>query len=78
MQNRREFLANSLMAGAALAAGGCASLGAKTQGAPMIGFACKPLSTVRVGVVGLGSRGGGMINRVSRLPGVRVTAICDI
>ena len=78
MLNRREFLTNSLLAGAALTAGGCASLGVAQKGAPMIGFKCKPLSTVRVGVVGLGSRGGGMIGRVGRLPGVRVTAICDI
>lgn len=82
MNSRREFIRNTMLVGA-----GCLTAGklradapAKTQagGAPMLGFACKPLETVRVGVVGLGSRGMGMINRVSKLPGVVVTAVCDI
>ncbi len=82
MQNRRDFLRNTLCAGAAFA--GMNALRADSlratgaSGAPMIGFACKPMEQVRVGVVGLGSRGGGMIRRVSKLPGVVVTAICDI
>ena len=83
MQNRREFLLGTMMAGVAGAsAAGCSTLdGGRSggvSGAPMIGFRCKPLATVRVGVVGCGSRGLGMIGRVSKLPGVRVTAVCDI
>ena len=82
MQNRRDFIRNAMFAGAACSvanslkanapAGGCAT------GAPMLGFACKPIENVRVGVVGCGSRGLGMIGRVSKLPGVTVTAVCDI
>ena len=82
MNSRREFLKNGMLAGAActfaraLNAQGLPAKG--PEGAPMLGFACKPLERVRVGVVGLGSRGMGMINRVSKLPGVDVVAVCDI
>ncbi|MBO7683231.1 MAG: Gfo/Idh/MocA family oxidoreductase [Kiritimatiellae bacterium] len=80
MQSRRNFLMNTVFAGAGcLAAGGLrADARAAVDGAPMLGFRCKPMDTVRVGVVGIGSRGMGMINRVGKLPGVEVAAVCDI
>ena len=80
MQNRREFLRNTMLAGAGCLAAGAVRADARvaTDGAPMLGFTCKPLERVRVGVVGCGSRGLGMINRVGKLPGVTVTAVCDI
>lgn len=86
MNGRRDFLRNTLLAGAACSvakglsaadAAGCSASGG-ASGAPMLGFRCKPLERVRVGVVGLGSRGMGMISRVGKLPGVDVTAVCDI
>jgi hypothetical protein len=33
---------------------------------------------VRVAIIGLGNRGGGMLQRFFPIPGVRVTALCDI
>ena len=82
MQNRRDFLRNAMLAGAAFAgANGFAQergRAASAGGAPMLGFRVKPMETVRVGVVGIGSRGQGMIKRVTKLPGVTVAAICDI
>lgn len=59
MQNRREFLRNTMLAGAGCLAAGAIRADARvaTDGAPMLGFTCKPLETVRVGVVGIGSRG---------------------
>ena len=77
--NRRDFLKNAVLAGVA-GAGAKYLRGADAMsvGAPMLGFRCKPMETVRVGVVGLGSRGMGMINRVGKLPGVVVAAVCDI
>ena len=78
-QNRRDFLKSAALAGVAGAgAKYLRAADAMAVGAPMLGFRCKPMETVRVGVVGLGSRGMGMINRVGKLPGVVVAAVCDI
>ncbi|MET9801998.1 Gfo/Idh/MocA family oxidoreductase [Streptomyces sp. NPDC006368] len=47
------------------------------QGATMAGVPFERRSTVRVGIVGLGNRGGSMIDLFLALPGVRVMAVCD-
>lgn len=54
--------------------------GATTQprGATMIGVPFEERSTVRVGIIGLGQRGGSMIDLFLALPGVRVVALCDV
>ena len=44
----------------------------------MQGFRCPPMKRIRVGIVGLGSRGAGPVWRLPCIPGVEVTAICDI
>ena len=54
MQNRRDFLRNAMFAGAACsAAGGLRAEAAANgpAGAPMLGFRCKPMERIRVGVV---------------------------
>ena len=76
------FLAKSIWTGAAMAAAGCVS-GRKgffgtTVGAPMQGFVAPRLDTVRVGVVGIGGRGYWAMQRLAGIPGVRITALCDI
>ena len=80
--NRREFLARvALSAGAGLVSGcACAKGAAKgAAGAPMRAFRCAPMKEgVRVGVVGVGSRGFGAVTRLMQVPGIRITAICDI
>ena len=43
----------------------------------MCGYAAPKLDTIRVGVVGLGSRGGGALHRLSYIDGVEIVAICD-
>jgi hypothetical protein len=43
----------------------------------MCGYAAPKLETVRVGFVGVGSRGSAAVERVSRIDGVRIVAICD-
>ncbi len=79
---RRDFLQQSawLGLGAALtgSSAGCVSAqGARTSSQTVMGLRCEPLSTVRVGVIGLGMRGPGAVQCYSNLPGVQVTAVCD-
>ncbi|MFF8606546.1 Gfo/Idh/MocA family protein [Streptomyces sp. NPDC015346] len=47
------------------------------RGATMAGVPFERRSTVRVGIIGLGNRGGSMIDLFLTLPGVRVVALCD-
>ena len=80
--NRREFLKGvTLSAGAGIIAGCACSKG--TCGcaaeAPMRNFRCAPMKNgIRVGVVGIGARGIGAVNRLMLVPGVTITAVCDI
>lgn len=79
--NRRDFLKGTAWMGAAAVAAGCMS--AKSApcfgaGGSMFGFAAKPIKNIRVGVVGLGSRGSGAVHRIALIPGVTVAALCDI
>ena len=77
--NRREFLKGTAWMGAAAVAAGCAGprLGFGTGGS-MFGFAAKPMSRIRVGIVGLGCRGRQAISRLVAIPGVEVAALCDL
>jgi len=63
--NRRDFMKSSVAIGAGLALAGPTSrvLGANDD--------------VRIAVIGVGSQGGGHMNYFSRIPGVRLVAICD-
>lgn len=47
------------------------------KGKSVLGLRTKPLSTVRIGVVGLG-RGGGAVNRLSVIEGTEIVALCDL
>ncbi|MEU9705317.1 Gfo/Idh/MocA family oxidoreductase [Streptomyces sp. NPDC047981] len=49
----------------------------RRRGATMVNVPFAKRSTVRVGIVGLGNRGGSMIDLFLVLPGVRVVAVCD-
>ena len=82
--NRREFLTGAVLAGAAIS-GGYATSGAEcakvvngAAGAPMRNFAVAPMKKIRVGVVGCGARGTGAVKRLPKVPGVEVTAVCDV
>ena len=80
--NRREFLKGvAISAGAGIVAGcACAKgTGCGAAGAPMRNFRCPPMKNgIRVGIVGIGARGIGAVNRLMLVPGVTVTAVCDI
>ena len=78
LSTRRGFLKVSGLVGAGglVGTGGCTLFGRKY---PHVGgLRCEPLETVKVGVIGLGMRGPGAVYRLSAIPGVRVTALCDI
>ena len=68
--NRREFLQTTTQAAATLAA--AATLG------PAILSAATPGKTLGVGCIGLGTRGGDLINTVVHVPEVKVVAVCDV
>ena len=44
----------------------------------VIGLTAPALDTVRIGVVGLGMRGSHAVWRLNYVPGVKITALCDI
>lgn len=51
----------------------------RPQGArSMVDVPFEPHDTVRVGIIGLGNRGYGMLGNFLDIPGVQVTALCDI
>ena len=44
----------------------------------MDGYAAPKLDTVRIGFIGIGSRGAEAVSRISHIDGVAIKAICDI
>jgi predicted dehydrogenase len=75
--NRRDFLKIS---STAVIAATSTSMGAAGQApAPATrGFAAAPIENVRIGFVGIGGQGGGHVRNFLRIPGCRITAVCDI
>ncbi|MBK9138096.1 MAG: Gfo/Idh/MocA family oxidoreductase [Verrucomicrobia bacterium] len=70
LPNRRQFLRSTAQAATAVAA-------ASVSG-PAILAAESPGKTIGVGCIGVGTRGGDLINAVVVAPGVKVTAVCDV
>ncbi|MFI9115481.1 Gfo/Idh/MocA family protein [Streptomyces venezuelae] len=64
-------------AAAPAAAPSTAAAAPRRKGATMAGVPFAGRSTVRVGLIGLGNRGGSMIGLYLALPWVRVVAVCD-
>jgi len=78
--SRRDFLK---ITGAAAVAGAVAARAAddasvEAQAAYSAQFAAAPLETVRIGFVGIGLQGGGHVQNFLKIPGCRITAVCDI
>ena len=78
--NRRDFL--KISGTAVVAATTAAPLGATgetpAQATATRGFAAAPIETVRIGFVGIGGQGGGHVRNFLRIPGCRITAVCDV
>lgn len=76
--NRRDFLRTG---GALLAAGAAATRATRAIAAPgsQAGLPVAPrIDLVRIGFVGIGLQGGGHVRNFLRIPGCRITAVCDI
>lgn len=87
--DRRDFIRKTGMAGLGLAGAGLIQA-RETNGIKgyqpknsqqqfnMSGYAAPALDKVRVGIIGLGSRGPGAVRRLSKIEGVEIKALCDI
>jgi hypothetical protein len=78
--DRRDFLKLTGSAVAAGAIGGhgehaAAQPAAQPSAAP---FAAPPIETVRIGYVGIGGQGFSHVRNLLKIPGCRITAVCDI
>jgi hypothetical protein len=81
-EGRRSFMriagtlvgASLVPVGRAGAAGGDAQRGS----APAEPFAAPPMREVRIGFVGVGGMGSAHVRNLLRVPGARITAVCDV
>ena len=89
--NRRNFIKLSGLAGVSIAGGNIATAlaneaGNKPDGLDkkpdqhfnMSGFAAPKIETVRIGFIGLGNRGPGAVERMSKIAGVDIKGLCDL
>lgn len=67
--DRRDFLHKS---------GQVATTVAATAVAPYVLAGSLPSRTIGVGCIGVGTRGGDLMNNVVKVPNVKVTAVCDV
>ena len=75
--NRRDFLATTA---GAVVAGAVVPLAEtqtqqRTTGGP---FAAPPIELVRIGYVGIGGMGSAHVGNLLKVPGCRITAVCDV
>lgn len=66
--NRRDFLKIS----------GAAAASLNAPAAPAAPVAPTPIELVRIGMVGIGLQGGSHLENFLRIPGCRITAVCDV
>lgn len=75
--DRRDFLK---LGGSAVAAGALATTRA-TAAAPQAAapfLSAAPIEHVRIGYVGIGGQGSGHVENLLKIPGCRITAVCDV
>ena len=91
---RRNFLKASMIGAGALLSGttGYASIAKLNESVAenqqkantrkqlfnMCDYAAAPLSTVRIGFIGVGNRGSSVVRRICHIKGAEVTALCDV
>jgi hypothetical protein len=74
--DRRDFLKTT--AGAVIASTAAPVAEAATQQQNEAPFAAPPIEQVRIGYVGIGGMGSAHVNNLLKVPGCRITAVCDI
>ena len=75
---RRDFLRTVAGVGAGLAlTASSRSANAPVPGAGAVGLRAPAMDRVRVGIIGLGARGGGHLGTLLTLDGVEIVALCD-
>ena len=78
MSNRRKFIRDiTLASGAMLTAADIENKARKKSDFNMCGYAAPKIDKVRVGIIGLGMRGPGAVERMSFIQGVEIKALCD-
>ena len=88
--NRRDFLRNTLLGTGFLASGFVGQANSLTNETGsgrkekrsklrfnMSGYAAPKLDKVRIGIIGLGQRGPGAVERMSYIEGAEIVALCD-
>ena len=75
---RRDFLKAGAGAVGAAVAGARVSGDDQSTASRPTRFAAPPIPVVRIGFVGIGGMGSVHVQNLLRLPGVRLTAVCDI
>jgi hypothetical protein len=82
LTDRRGFLQTAgALLGASMVGPDGGSVAAATPQAgqkPAAEFTAPPIPDVRIGFVGVGGQGGAHVRNMLRVPGARVTAICDV
>jgi predicted dehydrogenase len=75
--DRRDFLK---LSGSTVAAGALATRGAHArQAQPASGpLTAPPMETVRIAYVGIGGQGSSHVRNLLKIPGCRITAVCDL
>jgi Oxidoreductase family, NAD-binding Rossmann fold len=78
--NRRTFLqgAGALVGASWIGRRAEAAAAQQPAAVPSAGFAAPPIAEVRIGFVGVGGQGGAHVRNMLRVPGARITAVCDV
>lgn len=76
--NRRDFLRLGSAAMAAGAAGLAPDPATAASASTTVPYAAPPIETVRIGMVGIGLQGASHVENFLKIPGCRITAVCDI
>ncbi len=84
--SRREFLTLATAGGSALGLANLVDLAAEPGGPPegtsqqkrVFGLRAPPMEKVRIGIIGVGGRGSGLLGNLLDIEGVELKAICDL